>query len=229
MYKLAAEKRSKRPACKSGVTLIEIMVVTVVIGLMAAISFPVFKIIQQREKERRLKDILLSVRAAIGGSKSFQSNKVFTQGCRNYFVTQGISKIKNAHTAPADQPLIKPSIQHFLKSSAAGGELYPLSPSHIIRATPYTVRVATDTTTGFVDITIQRRFLRTIPPHPFKGWYPNAHWEFKPALNTAPGGPYYASSTTDPWNSTPQLATGVTNIVSRGAGVAIDGSNTDDW
>ncbi|NLF95499.1 MAG: prepilin-type N-terminal cleavage/methylation domain-containing protein, partial [Candidatus Riflebacteria bacterium] len=54
MYKWYSAGRNTPERQRSGVTLVEILIVTVVITLMAAVSFPVYKIIQQREKEKRL-------------------------------------------------------------------------------------------------------------------------------------------------------------------------------
>lgn len=209
---------------KSGITLMEILIVTVIIGLMAAISFPVFKIVQQRDKERRLKKILYDVRAAISGSKSPQAVTEFTEGYRTYIRVKGIAAIEDAYLPDIENA--SPAISVFIKNLGSEGLGYPPSPRALI-STGYTVRVATSTsdpTNDYVDIHVDRRLLRSIPPHPFKSWFPNAEWRFIPATDTAQA---FASSTTDPW----QLGTyyGVADIVSRGAGIALDGSATDDW
>lgn len=232
MFKSKTRKALLTPTPRRGVTIIEVMVVTTVIAMLAAVSFPIYKIIQQREKEKRVKDILLVVRAAISGSKTARSNKLFTQGYRNFVITRGISEIEDENPGASAAP-----IANFLASGTTCNgrlnSLYPQTPSDLIRATNYTVYLATDTdgtantdTAKQVSVEINRRFLRHIPPHPFISWYPNAHWEFKP-VKIAAGGPTFASSATDPWNS--GTATGVIDIVSRGAGIALDGSNTDDW
>lgn len=217
---------------KRGVTLVEILIVSTIIAIMAALSFPVFKIVQQREKERRLKKILLDIRSAIGGCKSQNSNKLYLEGYRNFVYSTGIELIDAAHTSNG---AFKKARKQFIASGTTDGMFYPITPSHLCYNTNYTIRLATgtDAASEFVDINIQRRFLRRIPPHPFAGWYPNAHWEFRPAAidGAFGGGPFYASSATDPWNnnSNPPAATGVIEIVSRGAGYALDGSNTDEW
>lgn len=208
---------------KSGITLMEILIVTVIIGLMAAISFPVFKIVQQREKERRLKKILYDVRAAISGSKSPQGITEFTEGYRTYIRVKGIAAIEAAHPLP---DTATPAISVFIKNLGSEGLGYPPSPRTLI-SSGYTVRVATSTsdpTNDYVDIHVDRRLLRTIPPHPFKSWFPNSEWHFKPATDTMQA---FASSTTDPWQAGTYY--GVADIVSRGAGIALDGSSTDDW
>lgn len=217
---------STRQQPRSGITLIEILIVTVIIGLMAAISFPVFKIIQQREKERRLKKILYDVRAVISGSKSPQSITEFTEGFRTYIRVKGIAAIEAAHPLAADEALKKSAASVFIKNLGTYGLGYPPSPVGLI-SNGYTVRVATSTTdpaNDYVDILIDRRLIRTIPPHPFKSWFPNADWQFKPATDTTK---VFASSTTDPWTTGAYY--GVADIVSRGAGLALDGSQTDDW
>lgn len=211
---------------RHGVTLIEIIIVSTVIALMSAISFPVYKIIQQREKEKRLKNILLDVRAAIACSKSQNSGMSWEEGHRNYIYRHGVQKIWDMHQT--DPVQFQTARSFFVASGTQQGLFFPLNPSKIVFSQPYTVTIATGPAAGDeVQIKVEQRFLRRIPPHPFRNWYPNARWEFKPAVNAAPGGPTYASAPTDPWNT--GLATGVIDIVSRGAGMGLDGSNTDDW
>lgn len=221
---LTAFKKSLKSntAPKSGVTLIEILIVSTIIAMLAAVSFPIFKIIQQREKERRLKKILFAVRSAIGGCKSQKSNKIFTEGFRNFVFTRGREQIESL---AADPDVAHPL---FIQDGTANGRFYPHTPSHICYGTPYVVRIATGAVpaTEYVDVEIQRRFLRNIPPHPFKGWYPNAEWRFKASVTGLPDD-IIASYTGDPWSS--DTASGVIDIVSRGAGEALDGSRTDDW
>lgn len=216
-----------RQTGKSGITLIEILIVTVIIALMAAISFPVFKIIQQREKERRMKKILYDVRSAISGSKSPQSSTDFTEGYRTYIRVKGIAQIEALSAVPA------PIVATFVANLAVNGRGYPDNPS-MLTASNFTVSIATSTTDPLnpnyaidvVKINVDRRFLRNIPPHPFKNWFASARWEFKPATKTGA-----ATTTTLPFDS-PHWgtnATGVVDIVSRDAGLALDGSKTDEW
>jgi len=209
---------SHQKQARSGITLMEILIVTVIIGLMAAISFPVFKIVQQREKERRLKKILYDVRAAISGSKSPQAITEFTEGYRTYIRVKGIGGIPPGAASSA--------VSVFIKNLGSEGLGYPPSPRALV-SSGYTIRVATSTsdpTNDYVEIHVDRRLLRTIPPHPFKSWFPNAEWRFRPATDTAQA---FASSTTDPWQTGTYY--GVADMVSRGAGMALDGSSTDDW
>ncbi len=217
---------------KSGVTLVEILIVSTIIAMMAAISFPVYKIIQQREKERRLEKILRDVRGALCG---YQGNaygarrkriKQFVEGYRSYILERGIAKIEEAY-APNTPP--QTVIQNFIKEAKANGLFYPetiwhLTPVHI----PYTVEIATTSPPSdifanvpgeYVQIMVDRPFIRNIPPHPFKDWYPNARWEYR-FLNL-PGGP--ESEGVD------GTGNDVLEIYSRGAGTALDGSSTDDF
>ena len=148
-------------------------------------------------------------------------------GYRAYVITQGWLKIQDANPPWGIQ---KQAFETFLASGTEEGKFFPLCPTAMLApmATPgFSIDVATDTSGGQVSITLNSRFLRHIPPHPFSSWMPNARWEFEPAVDTTGGGPTYASSATDPWNA--GGAVGVKNIYSRGAGVAIDGTNTDEW
>lgn len=211
---------------RRGVTMVEILIVSVIIALLSAVSFPVYKIVQQRVKERRLKTILLNVRAAIAGSKSQKNSKIWKEGYRCYVYRRGSEEIWELHQDNLQQ--FHEAKQYFINDGTQNGMFYPLSPSHMIANQPYAIAIATGPVAGDqIILEVQQRFLRKVPPHPFKGWYPNARWEFKPVVNAAAGGPTYASGPADPWNV--GLATGVVDIVSRGAGIALDGSKTDDW
>ncbi len=207
---------------KSGVTLIEILIVTVIIGLMASLAFPVYKIMQQREKERRLHKILNDVRSAIAGSKSQLSTTAFSEGFRTQIRVLGIEEIK-AQNTPA---VASAAIATFVLNLTLTGAGYPGHPASLT-ATAHQVTVATGPTpvsgsAGAVTINMNRRFLRSIPPHPFQGWYPTATWTFQPAFPAKQ--PPVASSA---WAASGYY--GIVDIKSKGAGIALDGSNTDDW
>lgn len=203
---------------KAGVTLVEIMVVSLIISMLSAISFPAYKIIQQREKERRLRKILEQTRAAISGSKSQQSNRQFVEGFRNYVKKIGIMRINKTSMTDEEK---QTAHAIFIENLSTQG--YPPSPSQLI-GPPDSIRVATGTTdplTEYVEVDINHRFIRNIPPHPFQGWYKNARWEFKPA--NAPG----TTIASNAWTIGTHV--GVMDIVSRGAGIGLNGSSTDDW
>jgi prepilin-type N-terminal cleavage/methylation domain-containing protein len=195
---------------KAGVTLVEILIVSTIIAMMAAISFPVYKIIQQREKERRLKKILQSVRASICG---FQGNsyagktrriKRFEEGYRSFILERGIAKIEDANSGALDDP--DTAISNFLSNCRTNGYFYPETISNLTSsAIPFDVKVATASPPiadpgDYVTITVDR---------PFHDWYPKAHWEFK----------YWDAGSSKY----------VMEISSKGAGTALNGSNTDDW
>lgn len=208
----------------AGVTLIEILIVTVIIALMAALAFPVYKIVQQREKERRLRIFLYDTRAALVGRKSQLSITSFDEGFRTYIVQKGQQAIYDAH--PGDPATANAAVATFTLNITRFGLGYPPSPS-LLASTGYEITVATGPSTvsavaGNVTIKVARRFIRRIPPHPFQNWNINATWTFRPAVpqNSAP----IASQA---WN--PAVHYGVMDIYSRGAGLALDGSNTDEW
>lgn len=204
----------------AGVTLIEILIVTVIIALMAALAFPVYKIVQQREKERRLKKILNDVRAAISGGKSQLANTWLSEGFRTYVFQTGKRKIIKAYGG--NELLAKDAISSFTENLVKSGRAYPLSPSHF-GITDYEFLVATGPgVDDNVSIRINRRFIRHIPNHPFQSWYHNATWTFRPAQP-----PDSAPIPSQLWN--PTIHKGVSDINSSGAGMALDGSNTDDW
>ena len=240
----------------AGVTLIEILIVTVIIALMAALAFPVYKIVQQREKERRLKKILNDVRLAISGGKSQLSTALFSEGMRTFVRIHGTEKIKKAHELPpsgnstydptVNDAVASAAISSFTQRIVEDGKGYPPTPFHLTYQ-GYTFVVATgsshpDSLAGNVTLDISRRFLRNLPPHPFQSWYPNATWTFRPAYYNPkiPANAVPVSSHT--WgvqqknfdDATGPVAErvsryGVMDIYSSGAGIALDGSNTDEW
>ncbi len=218
----------------TGVTLIEILIVTVIIALMAALAFPVYKIVQQREKERRLKKILNDVRAAISGGKSQLSTVSFNEGMRTFIRVQGIEMIKSAHNLshPVEGAVASAAISSFTLHLVQEGKGYPPTPFHLTYGQNYSIEIATGPTShpasvaGSVTVNISRRFLRNLPPNPFQSWYPNATWTFRPAYSS-PLTPTPVSSHT--WNNDGVTRYGVMDIYSSGAGIALDGSNTDEW
>lgn len=201
MYKWFSTRRQRYERQRSGVTLVEILIVTVVIALMAAVSFPVYKIIQQREKEKRLKKILNDVRAAIGSRKSQLSNRDFVDGYRTYVRNYGLTHIDD-----------QASRTYFLRALAKEGYGYPGEISSLTSPSSFTFYVPTgEDPVASVAITVNRKFMRArntpdgLPPHPFLSWNPNATW-------------------------TKVLRNGrIKDIRSEGAGIALDGSLTNDW
>jgi prepilin-type N-terminal cleavage/methylation domain-containing protein len=166
MYSGISTGNSVNRSGQSGVTLIEILIVTVIIGLMAAISFPVFKIIQQREKERRLKKILYDVRSAISGSKSPQSITDFTEGYRTYIRVKGIAQIENAH--PANETLRNQAISVFVKNLGEQGLGYPRTPARLTATdTIYVATSTVDPTNDYVAIKTTRDSCALLRRTPF--------------------------------------------------------------
>lgn len=212
---------------RHGVTLVEIMVASTIVVLIAAVTFPVYQLIQQREKENRLRLVLDNVRGAIYGCPVALANRTFNQGYRIHVINKLANEINNAtDTESTREAALASGIRYLIEH----GLDLPFSPASLTGRAPVGVGfdVATGTN-GTATVTVDRVFLRNIPPHPFVGWYPNAHWEFVPAIQAGALNSTYRTTATSSadWQSIP--ATGVKNIVSRGAGLAIDGSNTDEW
>lgn len=212
---------------RHGVTLIEIMVASTIVVLIAAMTFPVYQVVQQRDKETRLRMILDNVRGAIYGCPVAMANRTFNQGYRVHVISKLANAINNAtDTESTREAALASGISYLIEH----GRDLPFSPASLTGRAPVgvTFEVATGTDAS-ATITIDRVFIRNIPPHPFIGWYPNAHWEFVPALKDDSMNSSYMTSATASADWETLQATGVKNIVSRGAGLAIDGSNTDDW
>lgn len=213
---------------RRGVTLIEIMVASTIVVLIAAVTFPVYQIIQQREKENRLRQILDNVRGAIYGCPVAMANRTFNQGYRVHVLNKLANEVNTAtETQETRDAALASGISYLIDH----GLDLPFSPASLTSRAPIgiTFDVATGSD-GSATVMIDRVFIRTIPPHPFAGWYPNAHWEFVPAICTGTlntGNHTTKATDSASWQDIP--ATGVKNIISRGAGMAIDGTNTDDW
>lgn len=212
---------------RRGVTLVEIMVASTIVVLIAAVTFPVYQIIQQREKENRLRQILDNVRGAIYGCPVAMANRTFNQGYRVHVLNKLANAINNAtDTQETRDTALASGISYLVDH----GLDLPFSPASLTGRAPIgvTFDVATGTT-GTATVAIDRVFIRNIPPHPFVGWYPNARWEFVPAVYAGSLNSSVLTAATDSATWESLQATGVKNIVSRGAGMAIDGTNTDDW
>ncbi|MBI3038937.1 hypothetical protein HYY75_07810 [bacterium] len=188
----------------SGISLVELLVVVAVTALLTTIVYPTTQVLQQRDREHRLKKVL----------KNVQSKGI--DDYTNYVV----AKIKSSGLT-ADQEAFA------IASGAAMGLLYPLKPRDLEKSVGTRLYIPIDS--GFpaplssVTVTIERRFIRKVPPHPFISWLPNSHWEFRAATETAAGGPWFASS------SWPAIdATGVIEFKSVGAGITLNGGNSDD-
>ena len=236
---------------KRGLSLVELVVITIIIAIIATMAFPTYKIFQQRSKEKRLKKILTDVRAAINGTKSHHSTTDFEEGFRTIVRVKGIEKITNLTPDPKER-------QNFISlfiTKLSEGYGYPASPKEIWNNNPYADFNGIDLsyTDGSGDhlfpfinfgpegkISLERPFYRNCdrspgegvasgPVHPFHDWYPTVEFRYVPAFdNNEPKLPDYSY---DQWYSNeyyPGLR-GVKDIVSRGVGIALDGSNTDEW
>lgn len=223
---------NSRRSPRQGVTLVEILIVSVIIAIMAALSFPVYKIIQQREKERKLEKFLGNIRAAIHGFQANDNNrnriKNFEEGYKGYILQRGISQIEDAHPLPADKATLNAALKTFITNAIDVGWAYPETIWHLTPLKlPHTVHIATDAAAVdfatnpemYVSIVVDHPFLRNIPPHPFKDWYPAATWNFK--FVNPPAGP----------DTTGLDGTGthVKEVFSVGAGTALNGDPTNGF
>ncbi len=235
---------------KKALSLVELVIVTFIIAIAASVAFPTYKIFQQRSKERRLKKILTDVRAAINGTKSHNSSNSFEEGFRTVARVKGMERIDYiASQRGWDNPLtVSPKVKQncigaFI-AKIGEGYGYPKSPNDIWSPNPYAD--FPDTLIGFYpvasypestpllnelplgDIPLERRFYRSKPVHPFHDWYPGADFEYVPVFDrtgNASGTTYTIASWTENFGD----LRGVKDIVSRGAGLALDGSNTNEW
>ncbi|MBQ2594960.1 MAG: hypothetical protein II567_16965, partial [Candidatus Riflebacteria bacterium] len=66
------------------------------------------------------------------------------------------------------------------------------------------------------------------PVHPFHDWYPTVEFQYVPVIDRT-GNPLGTSYRYNEWIANEGDLVGVKDIVSRGVGLALDGSNTDDW
>lgn len=213
----------------------ELIVVTVVIALTACMAFPVYKIFQQRSKEKRLKKILTDVRAAISGTKSHNSSNDFQEGFRTVARVKGMEIIAS-NTGSLGDTVKQSNINAFV-AKIGQGYGYPKTPEDIWSPNP----VATidgfqyETPSGPMPlgaIPLERPFYRSKPIHPFHDWYQAADFRYLPVTVDGLPNNGEVKLTVEEWKD--QVARGVIllgvkDIVSTGAGLALDGSKTDDW
>ena len=230
---------------KRALSLVELVVITFIIAIIATMAFPTYKIFQQRSKEKRLKKILTDVRASINGTKSHNSTNDFEEGFRTVVRVKGIDKITDLTPDPIER-------QNFISlfiTKLSGGYGYPTGPRDVWSNNPtadfngvnlrYTDGSG-EHTFPFINfgpegkLSLERPFYRNCdvssgPVHPFHDWYPTVVFKYVPATDTnvLPLESYtYEQWYSDDYN--PGLK-GVKDIVSRGVGIALDGSNTDEW
>ena len=219
---------------KKGLSLMELIVISVVIAITACMAFPSYKIIQQRSKEERLKKILTDVRAAINGTKSHRSTQDFEEGFRTVTRVKGMEMIMNPKPDDPNYALFsgcssdeKQRLINAFVAELVKGYGYPTNPEQIWSKSPTaTITISLGVTHPDIQMVIPlgRRFYRKKPVHPFHDWFSTADFCFVNASGTV------CCSYTE-WmdKSRDRDYHGVKDIVSRGAGLALDGSNTDDW
>lgn len=212
-----------------GVTIVELLVVSVVIALLAGISFPILQLVKQREKEKRLKEILNKVRirgiglgagdththTIVGKGKGAPLDTFFgSKGYKNFMMRRIIQKAQNPK-----------EYKDALFWAEEWGLLYPSNPNKLVFAVGDVVKVPAQSPPAgiFFDIEVDQRFISAVPPHPFQDWYPGSRWEFK--VSSGGGGGWYSSES---W-PLPAVGSGVCDFRSVGAGIAINGENTDTW
>lgn len=222
---------------RKGMSLVELIVVTVIIAAAASMAFPVYKIIQQRSKERRLKKILTDMRAAISGAKSHQSTNDFREGFRTMARVKGMEEISNDPSLSEGNKQRK--INAFV-SRLAAGDGYPTTPNDIWGATPtafigefeWVDELGVPRTASATRLSLDMRFYRGEPVHPFADWYISAGFRYVP-VSTGTLDPEDLPLTKERWDgfspADKDILGGVKDVVSVGAGLALDGSNTDDW
>ena len=214
-------------------------------------AFPTYTIFQQRSKEQRLKKILTDVRTAINGSKSHNSTNSFEEGFRTVARLKGMKKIEEyagvqgwySPTSPNGSILLQNCVGVFV-SKFSEGYGYPKSPDDIWSPNPKAIFPSP--LTGFnpddpseelildeTEISLERPFYRNCsntsgPVHPFHDWYPSADFEYVPVKDDT-GNATGTTYTYAGWKANEANLRGVKDIVSRGVGIALDGSNTNDW
>lgn len=225
-----------RPRNRKGLSLMELIVVTVVIALTACMAFPVYKIFQQRSKEKRLKKILTDVRAAISGTKSHNSSNDFQEGFRTVARVKGMELIMQVASNSYWSKTEELNCINAFVAKIGQGNGYPLAPEDIWSAKPkaemgkliYKDESDTDKEFNIGNIELERRFYRSKPIHPFHDWYETADFQYVPVYDGT-GNALGTSYTILGWETNKADLVGVKDIVSKGAGLALDGSNTDDW
>ena len=128
---------------KKGLSLMELIVISVVIAITACMAFPSYKIIQQRSKEERLKKILTDVRAAINGTKSHRSTQDFEEGFRTVTRVKGMEMIMNPKPDDPNYALFnsfslaeKQRLINAFVAKLAEGYGYPTNPEQIWSKSP---------------------------------------------------------------------------------------------
>ncbi len=141
----------------TGLSLIEVIVVMAVIALLSTAAYPVAQIYRQREKERRLREMLNMIRQ--------DGVQAYRQHVLRKLAYAGLTSSQYSWAVGTGSDL-----GHLFPPTIAS--LYnPVGPLEVTigAAATYTVQV----TSRFV-----RPFTNNFPPHPFLSWYPAASWTY---------------------------------------------------
>lgn len=204
-------------------TLVELLVVSTIIALVAAISFPVLQIVRQREKENRLKEILNAVRKNGIGlgvpayANSYQDTSYTSEGYRNFVLRKMMFEVASNTSNPASFSYASASFA--IASGTKWGTIFPVNPNCLVNPMGYVASMPSDNSNNVFLATITQRFIRGIPENPFVDWFPNATWQFKCATTNQ----WYSSAT---W---PVAATGVLDIRAASASYSLNGQDMSTW
>ena len=171
----------------TGLSLIEVIVVMAVIALLSTAAYPVAQIYRQREKERRLREMLYVIR-----QNGIQAYRLRVLG----------------HIRQLYPSATSPEYLYVASYGVDAGNINPPTVASLYNPIgPLQVSISP---TATATITINSRFIRPFtnnwPPHPFVSWYPAATWAYDF-----------------------QKSGGVKNIRSQGAGLGLDGTDTNNW
>ena len=129
---------------KRALSLVELVVITFIIAVIATMAFPTYKIFQQRSKEKRLKKMLTDIRAAINGSKSHNSTAYFEEGFRTVARLKGLQRIEETANGSISWPtefipVIKQNCISSFSVLFSEGYGYPTGPNDIWSQNPTAV------------------------------------------------------------------------------------------
>ena len=251
--------KNKKKRALSLVELVVITFIIAVIATMAFPAYKIFQQRSKEKRLKKiLTDVRAAINGTKSHNSTNEFEEGFRTVARVEGMKriEDVAKIRGWNSPPENLPDnakdVKQKCINAFIAKFSEGYGYPKSPKEIWSPNPIAAFPAK--LTGFCpgtgndtlyneidigDIPLERPFYRNCnrsgqeliasgPVHPFHDWYPTVEFQYVPVIDRT-GNALGTSYRYNEWIANEGDLVGVKDIVSRGVGLALDGSNTDEW